>query len=50
MVDVFRKGKSELIVLTEIKLQGNGEISWRGVNGIIKGAQETKRVREGLDY
>ena len=39
MVDVFRKGKSE------IKLQGDGEVSWWGVNGIIKGAQETKRVR-----
>ena len=35
MVDVFRKGKFELLVLIEIKLKRNVEGSWCGVNGII---------------
>ena len=28
VVDVFRKGKFELLALTETKLKGNGEVSW----------------------
>ena len=36
MVDVFRKGKFELLALTETKLKGNGEVSWCGANGIIE--------------
>ena len=34
VMDVFRKGKSELLALTETKLKGNGEVSWCGVNVI----------------
>ena len=40
MVDAFRKGKFELLALTESKLKGNGEVSWTGVNGIVVGVQE----------
>ena len=45
-MDVSREGKFELLSLTETKLKGNGEVSWRGVNGIIAGVQEMKRARE----
>ena len=31
-VEVFREGKLELYALTEIKLKGNGEVSWCGLN------------------
>ena len=34
-MDVFREGKFELCALMEMKLKGNGEVSWYGVNGII---------------
>ena len=37
-----------MIALTETKLRGNGEVSWCGVNGIIVGAQEVERDREGV--
>ena len=48
VVDVFRKGKFELLTLIEAKLKGNGEVSCCGGNGIIAGVQEIKRVREGM--
>ena len=47
-MDVFRKGKFELLVLTETKFRGNREVSWCGVNGIIAGVQETEKAREGV--
>ena len=47
-MDVFREGKFELLALTEMKLKGNGEVSWCGVNGIIAGVQEMERTREGV--
>ena len=37
VVDVFRKGKFELLARTETKLKGNGEVSWYGLNVIIAG-------------
>ena len=46
MVNVFREGKFELLALMETKLKGNGEVSWRGVNGIIASVQEMERVRK----
>ena len=46
-MDVFGEGKYELLALTEMKLKGNGEISWCGANGIIAGVQELGRAREG---
>ena len=48
MVDVIRKGKFELLAFTEMKLKGNGEVSWFGVNGIIAGIQEVERARGGV--
>ena len=47
-MDIFRKGKFELVVLTKTKLKGNGEVSWCGVNGIIAGVQEMERSKEGM--
>ena len=47
-MDVFRKGKFELLALTEIKLKGNREASWCGVNGIIADVQEIKRALEDV--
>ena len=47
MVDVFRKGKFELLSLMETKLKGNGEVSC-GVKGIIASVQEMERAREGM--
>ena len=34
VVDVFRKGKFELLALTETILKGNGDVSWYGVNAL----------------
>ena len=44
VVYVFREGKIELLALTETKWKGEGEVSWRGINGIIAGVQETERT------
>ena len=38
--DVFRKGKFELLALTQTKLKGDGEVSNCSVNGITAGVQE----------
>ena len=48
MVEVFRKGKFELLALKEMKLKGNREVLWCGVNGIVAGIQEIERAREGV--
>ena len=47
-MDIFKKGKFKLLALTEMKLKGNGEASWSGVNGIISCVQEMEIAREGL--
>ena len=47
-MDVFREGRFELLALTEMKLKGNGGVSWCLVNGIIACVQEIKRAREGV--
>ena len=36
MVDVFRKGKFELLSLKETKLKVNEEVSWCGVNASVR--------------
>ena len=46
MVDVFRLGKFELLGLIEIKLKGNREVLWYGVDVIITGVQEIEKARE----
>ena len=48
-MDVFRKGKFELLALTKTKLKGNREVPWCGVNGIIAGVQ-MERVMEGVTF
>ena len=47
-VDAFRKGKFELPALTVRKMNGNEEISWFRVNGIIAGVQEIEIARKGV--
>ena len=47
MVDVLRKVKIKLLALKDVKLKGNGEVSWFRVNGIA-GVQEIERAREGV--
>ena len=37
----------ELLVLTETKVKGNGEVSWYGVNAIA-GIQKMEKAREGV--
>ena len=46
-VYIFKKGKFDLIALTQTKLKGEGELSWCDVNGIISGVQEMEKAREG---
>ena len=46
VVDAFRKGKFELIGLTETKLEGNGEVSWYRVDGIIRMFKKLRGVGE----
>ena len=50
-VDILEKkkrGKFELLALTETKLKGKGEVSWSAVNVIFAGVQEMERAREGM--
>ena len=42
MVDVFGKGKFELLPFTKTKMKGNGEVSWCGVSIISVGTRELK--------
>ena len=46
VVDIFKKGKFELLSLTETKLKWKGEVSWFGVNVIFAGFHEMERARE----
>ena len=46
VVDIFKKGKFDLLALTEMKLKGEGEVSWVEVDGIISGVQEMERAKE----
>ena len=47
-MDFFREEKFKLLALREVKLKGNGKVSWYGVNGIITDVQEIERFREGV--
>ena len=46
MVDILKKGKFDLLALTEAKLKGEGEVSWGKANGLISGVHEVERTRE----
>ena len=48
VVDIFKKGKFDLLALTKTKLKEEREVSWCKVNGIISGVQEIERNREGV--
>ena len=48
VVDIFKKGKFELLAFTETKLKGKGEVSWSGVNVIFTGVHEMERAKEGV--
>ena len=47
-MDIFKRGKFELLALTETKYKGNGEVSWSGVNVIFAVVQEMEKAREGV--
>ena len=47
-MDVFRVGKFKLLAFTDMKLKGNGEVSWCGVDGIIASVQKMGIAREGV--
>ena len=44
-MDIFKKGKFELLALTETKLKEKGEVSWSGINIIFAGVQEMEITR-----
>ena len=48
VVDIFIKGKFELLALTETKLKGEGKVSCSGVNVFFAGVEEMERAREGV--
>ena len=48
VVDIFRKGKFELLVLTETNFKGNEQVSWYGMNDIIADVQRIERAREAV--
>ena len=48
VVDVSRKGKFEMVALSETKLKGNREMSWCGVKGIIVGIQANEMNMESM--
>ena len=47
-MDIFKKGKFELLPLMETKLKGKGEVSWSGLSVIFAGVHEKERAREGV--
>ena len=48
MVDIFKKGKFELLALMEMKLKVKGDVSWSRVNVIFASVHEMERAREGI--
>src|SRR5678816_3426857 len=48
VMDVFGKGKFDLLALTETKMEGKGEIKWCGVKCVRAGVEENERGREGV--
>ena len=47
-MDIFKKGKFELLAFTETKLKWMGEVSWSVVNVIFVGVQKMETAREGV--
>ena len=41
-MDIFKKGKFELLALKQMRLRGKGEVSWSGDTGV----HEMERARE----
>ena len=48
VMEIFKKGKFELLALTETKMTGKGEVSCSAVNVIFAGVQKMERAREGM--
>jgi exonuclease III len=48
VMNVFRKGKFDLLALTETKMKGKGEDVWCGVKCVYAGVNENVRAREGV--
>src|SRR5678816_1312064 len=43
VMDVFRKGKFDLLAVTETKMEGNGENEWCGVKCVCVGVERNER-------
>ena len=48
IVDMFRKRKMDVLVLSETKVKGIGEREWEGERVIVSGVSERMRAREGV--
>src|SRR5678815_1041459 len=48
VMDVFRKGKFDLLTVTETKMKGNGENEWCSVKCVCAGVERNERGREGV--
>ena len=46
MEDIFRKGKFELLALTETKIKENGKVPWGNVRSVSASVMEIERARE----
>ena len=47
VVDIFKKGKFELLALMVTKLKGKGEVSWSRISVRFASVQEMERARDG---
>ena len=47
-MDVFRKGKFDLLTVTETKMKGNVLIEWCGVKCVCAGVERNERGRKGI--
>lgn len=48
VVNVFKRGKFELLALNETKLKGKEEFCWDGVRGVRSGVNDNVRGKEGV--
>ena len=48
VINVFKNGKFELLVLTETKVKGSGEDEWCGVKCVYAGVERNVRAKKGV--
>src|SRR5678815_4398192 len=49
VMDIFRKGKFDLLAVTETKVEGNGENEWCGVKCVCVGVERNERGIERFE-